>query len=348
VDLVLVRHGAQDRQGPQCGCGKLSGHGEYQVSILGDALHRRGVRPTCFLTSRSSHAVQTAERLRDRLCDGDARIVPLDALTPGSGGMNALDQLIDETTNHHVDLGATACVCVVGHEGHLSDLVTELTGSRTRPFLSGEAMQVHATDLVELLKGHGQVQSRYPVLDHQEDALREKLQSKMAVATFLAGFVFTALSAVLVLSERPWPRHRVVATVALTGSIALLVASVYVYDQLSTPVGFWTDARAPWLWRRLYRRRERNQERRWQELHDRHGAAVAERDSAPMRLDGPTYRIMVATSRWVYNPAVVLALVGLVALLWGTDDRSILMLGSLGILVAAAYAAWRRPDIGAD
>jgi hypothetical protein len=65
------------------------------------------------------------------------------------------------------------------------------------------------------------------------------------------------------------------------------------------------------------------------------------------RCESP-YRIMVATARWVYHPAVVLALIGLVALLWGTEDRWILVLGSLGIVAAAAYAAWRRPEFGAD
>ena len=73
----------------------------------------------------------------------------------------------------------------------------------------------------------------------------------MTVATFLAGFVFTALSALLrdqddsALSRvSGQPRY----------SVALFVASIYIYDQLGAPFGFWTDTDKPRkFWRYLYR-----------------------------------------------------------------------------------------------
>ena len=48
----------------------------------------------------------------------------------------------------------------------------------------------------------------YPTVDYHEEALRAKVNSKMTVATFLAGFVFTALSALLLLDKHEWPWHR--------------------------------------------------------------------------------------------------------------------------------------------
>jgi hypothetical protein len=179
----------------------------------------------------------------------------------------------------------------------------------------------------------------------------------MTVATFLAGFVFTALSAVLVLTPETWAAHRVVAITALTAALALFVSAVYIYDQLSTPAGFWTDAEQPkpW-WRRLYERRERRLEEHWADLMRdaagdyNHRARIA--DDAPIfhktATDGPMYWLMVKTSRWVFTPAVVLALGGFVALLVGTEDARIWIGGVVALAVGGTYAAFHRPDLGAD
>jgi hypothetical protein len=111
-----------------------------------------------------------------------------------------------------------------------------MTTTRTRPVAHGEAVMLSADDVGELLWGRGHIRGRHPVLNHQEDELRDKVRSKMAMATFLAGFVFTALSAALVLDRDVWAWHRIIAITALIGSLILLVASVYMFDQLGTPV----------------------------------------------------------------------------------------------------------------
>ena len=51
-------------------------------------------------------------------------------------------------------------------------------------------MGVRGDSFEALLKGCGKIDLRFPVVDHQEAELRPKVQSKMTVATFLAGFVF--------------------------------------------------------------------------------------------------------------------------------------------------------------
>lgn len=91
----------------------------------------------------------------------------------------------------------------------------------------------------------------------------------MTVSSLLAGFVLTALSAVLVVGQRPWPWDRVAAVIALSTSLLLFLASVYIYDQLSTPSGFWTDAAPPRLfWKRLYEARDGRFERLWNKTWD--------------------------------------------------------------------------------
>jgi hypothetical protein len=170
----------------------------------------------------------------------------------------------------------------------------------------------------------------------------------MTVATFLAGFVFTALSAVLLLSPNDWSWHRVVAAIALTGSLCLLVSSVYMFDQLGTPVGFWTDNRPPAFWRWLAARRERTAEKRWEQQFREKGAAEADEENAPWRLDGPVYRYMLQITRQVFNPAVFLGLIGFLALIVGTASAWVMVGGSLVLVTAIVYAVGKRPNLGAD
>jgi len=352
VDIVLVRHGARS---PGEVSGSLSERGRHQTRVLARALKLRGVAPEVVVTSRREHAKETASLLSGALGQ-DAGLVEVDALTPG-GGPGGIDELFSEVELAVGDrLKSAACILFVGHEGRLSDLATELTGARLRPFDHGGAVCIRGLDLPELASGRGSLWHRYPTVDHLEDAIRAKVHSKMTVATFLAGFVFTALSALL-LEERSWPWHRLVATASLTASLTLFVASVYIYDQLGTPSGFWTDARRPRAWRRLNDYREAREQAKWTRLskaepgEDQDAKArSADEDPTIYRPlhDGRIYWLMVDTSRLVFTPAVVLALIGFVALLVGTDDSRIWSIGLAGLAIAGGYAAWRRPNLAPD
>ena len=351
MDLVLIRHGAWD---PQQGEGKLSRHGAHQADILADGLELRGTVPSLILSSKRGAAKDTALELQNRLAPG-VRLTELDALTP-RGGPGDLVHLVRQSA----DLKSADCVFLIGHEGRLSDLLTELTGQRSHPIPHGGAVCVRGADFLDLAAGRGAIHYRYPTVDYQEDQLRSKVNSKMTVASLLAGFVLTALSAVLLLDNEHWPWHRVVAIITLTASLALFLAAVYIYDMLSTPSGFWTDAKPRHLWRWVAARHESKREKLWIRLwnrvekgaenDDRTRGLRADEDPRFYRLlhDGPVYWLMVQTSRLVFTPAVVLALAGFVALLVGTHDLRIWLGGLIGLLLAAGYAAWRRPDLGAD
>jgi hypothetical protein len=288
------------------------------------------------------HAQETALVLA-KLLGVQQEPVMLSALTPGAGP-GGVDELLRQIKRAGVHPEGFACILVVGHEGRLSDLATELTGIRSRPIPHGGAVSVFAVGLSDLAAGRAETRYRYPTADHQEDALRAKVNSKMTVATFLAGFVFTALSTVLIVDRTQWPWHRVVAAIALTASLALFIAAVYIYDQLSTPSGFWTDAdrpRAPW--RRLYEWQLSRMEQRWA-----NAMQDADGDQEGKGRQRGMYWLMVATSRRVFTPAVGLALAGFVALLVGTGDWRIWVGGLVGLALAGGYAALHRPNLGAD
>jgi phosphohistidine phosphatase SixA len=69
MHLILIRHAERERASdpaldPQT---PLSPAGKAQAKALGDRLLHLGLRPALYLTSRYTHAVETAEVLRDQI-----------------------------------------------------------------------------------------------------------------------------------------------------------------------------------------------------------------------------------------------------------------------------------------
>ena len=66
-----------------------------------------------------------------------------------------------------------------------------------------------------------------------DSELRDKITSKMTVATFLAGFTFAALLQLLNDPTRFQSTPNRIAVISLTLALSLFVAAVYMYDRLS-------------------------------------------------------------------------------------------------------------------
>ena len=336
--LLLVRHGARDGD-------HLSQHGRHQVATLAYALKRRQVSPSRFLCSAAPAAAETCERLADALSVDAANTRTVEALTPGEL-RSGVDCLVDEGAFADLESDVAGPVILVGHEGRLSNLLTELTGKRARPFEHGGAVCLGATSLPEAVRGNCRILFRFPNVDHQEDALRPKAQSKMAVSTFFAGFVFTALIEILLANPTSaWNRA---AIVLLSFSLALFVVTVYIYDELGMPEGFWTDGRRSRLARRVSDFQEHRRERRWQRIEETHGATRADEDAADMTNDGPLFLTMVATSRYVFTPAVAIALLGFVAIVLSTSATWVKGTAIAAVAVGAVVYRLRRASLGPD
>jgi hypothetical protein len=82
---------------------------------------------------------------------------------------------------------------------------------------------VYANSWTDLLAGTGRLKFRLPVADYQEEALRSKTQSKMTIATILAGFAGAALIERL-LAGMASPLHQFAAFL-ITVTLALFIAT---------------------------------------------------------------------------------------------------------------------------
>ncbi len=144
-------------------------------------------------------------------------------------------------------IARASTMVLIGHEGRLSNLLTELTCRRHRPFREAGAVCVVADSFVEMVRGRGHVEFAVPAVDHQEAGLRAKVDSKKTVAALLAGFVLAALVGVLV--EGPPPAKRTfaddLAIVSFATSLAFFVAAVTSMTSSPCPRAFgWTASEA--------------------------------------------------------------------------------------------------------
>ena len=330
MKIILIRHGSREYDGTSEDKDMpLSDGGKDEVRRLGTALARLDLKPEVYLTSHYRHAIETGNILTAQLSEtSPARVLNLCALTPKSP-TETFEDLIDEARSAGIDLGTLKVVAVVGHEARLSQLLTRLTSTRARPFNRAEVACLTADSFVDFLQGRGKVEFRLPVVDYQEDRLRPKVQSKMTVSTFLAGFTFTALIEILTGTERSLAPLQVAAAISLTAALALFVASVYVYDQLGMPEGFWVYGDRP-KFRRVWIKK------------------FAKQFEEDRRLHGILYAYMVWTWGWVFSPAVVLGLLGFVAILFNTGDMWVIGGGLVVVIAVLLYYLATRPELGTD
>jgi phosphohistidine phosphatase SixA len=339
MQLLLIRHGCRERGLPDRDK-PLTDPVREELKGLARALRELSVVPARYVTSTKCHSYETAECLHEAISENtDARICQIDELDTTRAPLEVFDAV-----KKVGGLEETEITALVGHEPSLGQLLMALTSVRHRPLACGSAVCLSAPTARDLLKGHGQVDFRWPVVDYQEQELREKIRSKAGVATFLAGFTFTALTVVLSRSgSLSW--YDMVATVALTVSLALFVACIYIYDSLSMPEGFWIYGARSRLYEFLIRRLD--------SLTKRHALArtpckerKGEARDAKLRRDGPLYVYMIRAWTIMFTPAVVFGLIGFVALLLSSQRVFIYVGASLGIVLVTALYFWARPKLG--
>jgi phosphohistidine phosphatase SixA len=326
MTILLVRHAERakehgsllDSQTP------LTSEGKRQAAELRDSLKKLQFNCDIFLSSEHVHAAQTASILSERSLQ--ARILALSALTPHNP-QETLDEITAEAEQKGQPLEDLPSITVVGHEPRLGQLFQRLTSTRMRPLENCEAVCVSGS-WRELVRGKGRVEFRTPVVADESGSLEEKIHRKMEVSVFLAGFTIPALVEVIKDEAPEMSLGRAVSAVALTLSLALYVAAVYIYDELSMPEGFWAGV--------------------WFRAGSRSGRKFGSR----VRRFGVVYAHMIRAWTHVFTPGVICSGIGFLALFWDTDLH--LSREWTGVACVVAIAAvriwyWRlRPQLAVD
>ena len=288
MDIILVRHAEREHKKPEME-DSLSANGrETAKETLTRLLRQRetaSLRPfTAVFSSQYQAPRQTAEMLAE---ETKQEVCCLKCLEP-----NRTDLRPDTFFAEAGDAATTseAVLAVTGHEPSISRLLCQMTGKDSRRLDRGEAVWIQGENKQAFIAGKADL----VYATRREDfaaKLKDKIQTKMTVCTFLAGFTIAALIEILKDPEAIIKTSRVAAAISFTAALGLFVAAVYIYDLLSMPPEFWrSDA-------------GEKPPGRQQFGHD-------------ARLNGNLYACMVRAWRVLFTPAVFMSMIGFFALLF--------------------------------
>lgn len=347
MDIVLIRHAERQQDVPEREA-KLTPAGKQTATDTARLLQRleadapelgksrcRLEKFTAILTSEYAAPCETASLL-ERSSSG--QIYPLRCLTPSDHAGNELTpaRLFLEANDASKATGEpTATLAIIGHEPVISRLLRKMTGKDSRSLDRGEAVWITGQTQDDFTSGKAALLYASRHSDYA-DNLRDKIQTKMTVCTFLAGFTIAALIEIIKDPDKIIRTSRVVAAISFTFALGLFVAAVYIYDELSMPRMFWH-------------------------------AGIAGGEASPrkhfghdLRLNGALYAHMVRAWSKFFTPAVGFSLTGFLALLLFNlryphlvmDERIaiwLLIAGCvLGVLFAVLMYRIYRPRLAID
>ena len=335
MDIVLIRHAERKRDTAESGAG-LTPDGQKMAQEIADRLQNQELKVEppepgeprrclgkfkAIFTSTHAAPKEMAEMLRKL---SGAPIYPVVWLTPPEpDGEEVTSRLFDEAKAKLDAAGSKASdacmdtIAVVGHEPVVSGLLCQMTGKKSRSLDRGEAVWLTAKNQEDFKSGNALLVYASRSSDYAE-RLHDKIQTKMTVCTFLAGFVMAALIEIIKDPDKIVRTSRVVAAICFTMALALLIAAVYVYDNLSMPPMFWRVGVA------------------------RGGKPSRTRLGHDRRLNGALYAYMVHAWLVFFTPAVLLSLVGSFAfLLFNLRYPHLVMreATAVGVLIGGCVAA---------
>jgi len=219
--------------------------------------------------------------------------------------------------------GSHGAVAIVGHHPWITNLLHEITGKPCRTIERGEAVWVnlsHDQGIVQRTFG-----STYSV-----ERLQKKIELKMTVSTFLAGFTIPVLVELVKEPEKNTAWWRVLSTLFFTAAFCLFVIAVYMYDEMLMPKEFWGPNKQ--------HAKENQSDKTFEHYR---------------RLNGRLYPYMMRTWFCFFTPGVICAAAGFVLLIVGGLGEKpgplLLLLGVLAI-VGAGFLAHKnlRPELGIE
>jgi len=327
MDIVLIRHPPRERNVEEK-MASLTPEGRRTAEQLAASLPKlsagssRLPSPFTIIVSSTQQPAKEMAGLLERT--PDARVRDMDCLTPFAPGGDDFRAFFEDLQARVGPVTDSDVIAVVGHEPRLGRLLSFLTSKETRCLDRGEAVWLRAS-IQDFRKGKGILCWSTLNVDSAK-TLREKVQSKMAVCTFLAGFSSAALVEILKEADKMLQPSRMVGAVSFAAALGLFAAAIYIYDELSMPSEFWKNTNPPKLSRSQF--------------------------AFDFLMNGALYAHMVRTWRFFFTPALLFSLAGFFALLSANFREA------KGLVVSAACAAaiifawimyrWFRPKLAID
>ena len=294
MDIILVRHAEREHKKSEKEDG-LSANGlETAKETLERLLRQRETDSLLPFTVVFSSEYQAPKQTAEMLAENKQKVRYLTCLEPRSSDLPP-ETFFAQADKRLAEGGDTALtsesvLAVVGHEPSISRLLCQMTGKDSRRLDRGEAVWIHGKNKQAFISGNAEL----VYATRREDfaaKLKDKIQTKMTVCTFLAGFTITALIEILKDPEAIIKTSRVAAAISFTAALGLFVAAVYIYDELSMPPEFWGSDTGE------------KPSGRGQFGHD-------------ARLNDNLYACMVRAWRVLFTPAVFMSMIGFFALLF--------------------------------
>ena len=217
----------------------------------------------------------------------------------------------------------TRTIAVIGHHPGVTHLLIALVGKSCRTIERGEAIWVECDGSC------GFVRATFGST-YTNEALRKKVELKMTVSTFLAGFTIPVLVELVKDGKEGFTACQLAATVLFTAAFCLFAAAVYMYDELLMPTEFWGP---------VDQKRKPAADDRSQFAHH-------------YRLNGRIYAYMVRTWSRVFTPAVGCTALGFFSLIlnkWPGEHVGWGLFGCAMGVVAGCLVYWRwRPQLGIE
>jgi phosphohistidine phosphatase SixA len=322
MKLILIRHAERCHDVNEVEA-PLTDNGRQKASETSAALRDANVTPTIVLSSPQRPSQETARLIFPQAKRSAARLLDPRIENPQWSELSA------ELKDPDVQI---CDVAIVGHHPAIANLLRSVTGHKNLRRLGfGEAIVVEGSE-ADMQGGRGNV-VKVIGADDASELLRKKIELKMTVCTFLAGFTIPVL--VELLKDPPTELLKVLSAVAFACSLALLVAAIFIFDLLLMPNNFWGPINAD-----MKPKRSRRQ------------------FSLDFLLNGALYAYMVRTWSWFFVGAMIFVFAGVLLLVLNgfTEmrlDRRAAMIGLLtGIVIAVVGAAILhrilRPRLGIE
>lgn len=322
MKLIVIRHAERCHDVNEVEA-TLTENGRLKASETSAALRDANVTPNIVFSSPQRPSQETAGLIFPQV-----ELFPTRLLNPG----NENPQWSELSAKLKPLGGQIREVAIVGHHPAIANLLRSVTGHKNiRRIGFGEAIVVKGSE-ADMECGRGNV-VKVIGADDASELLRKKIELKMTVCTFLAGFTIPVL--VELLKDPPAELLRILSTVAFACSLALLVAAIFIFDLLLMPNNFWGPINED-----MRPKRSRRQ------------------FSLDFLLNGALYAYMVRTWKWFFVGALIFVFAGVLLLVvngftemrLGRRGATIVLLTGIIIAVVGAAILHRilRPRLGIE